>query len=114
MTTPRLDWRCWWSAIVDRRDRPWRMRGGCWQRRCVQRLTPIVASVAERDEAGRLLIVRNGYHQVREVLTSAMTLLTGDLVGFRRLWGPIATSEAGPGIRRRCCHPGRRRASGLW
>ena len=29
------------------------------------------ASAAERDEDGRRLVVRNGYHQGREVLTSA-------------------------------------------
>src|SRR5881394_3155960 len=31
----------------------------------------IAAFAAERDEAGRRLVVRNGYHQSREVLTSA-------------------------------------------
>ena len=31
----------------------------------------IAAAVAERDENGRRLVVRNGYHQLREVLTSA-------------------------------------------
>ena len=31
----------------------------------------IAAHVAERDENGRRLVVRNGYHQPREVLTSA-------------------------------------------
>jgi transposase-like protein len=31
----------------------------------------IAASASERDEAGRRLVVRNGYHQPREVLTSA-------------------------------------------
>jgi putative transposase len=31
----------------------------------------IVAHAAERDEGGRRLVVRNGYHQPREVLTSA-------------------------------------------
>ena len=31
----------------------------------------IAAHAAERDENGRRLVVRNGYHQSREVLTSA-------------------------------------------
>ena len=31
----------------------------------------IAAFAAERDENGRRLVVRNGYHQSREVLTSA-------------------------------------------
>jgi transposase-like protein len=31
----------------------------------------IAALAAERDENGRRLVVRNGYHQSREVLTSA-------------------------------------------
>lgn len=31
----------------------------------------IAAAVAERDENGHRLVVRNGYHQSREVLTSA-------------------------------------------
>ena len=31
----------------------------------------IAAHAAERDEGGRRLVVRNGYHQPREVLTSA-------------------------------------------
>ena len=31
----------------------------------------IAAFVAERDERGRRLVVRNGYHEPREVLTSA-------------------------------------------
>jgi transposase-like protein len=31
----------------------------------------IAAFAAERDESGRRLVVRNGYHQPREVLTSA-------------------------------------------
>ena len=31
----------------------------------------IAAHAAERDETGRRLVVRNGYHQSREVLTSA-------------------------------------------
>src|SRR5580693_4473158 len=31
----------------------------------------IAARAAERDEGGRRLVVRNGYHQPREVLTSA-------------------------------------------
>jgi transposase-like protein len=31
----------------------------------------IAAPAAERDESGRRLVVRNGYHQPREILTSA-------------------------------------------
>src|SRR5258708_29400655 len=31
----------------------------------------IAAFAAERDDSGRRLVVRNGYHQSREVLTSA-------------------------------------------
>src|SRR5260221_13331923 len=31
----------------------------------------VAASASERDEDGRCLVVRNGYHQSREVLTSA-------------------------------------------
>jgi transposase-like protein len=31
----------------------------------------IAAHAAERDENGRRLVVRNGYHQPREILTSA-------------------------------------------
>ncbi|GAA3471322.1 hypothetical protein GCM10018965_058750 [Nonomuraea roseola] len=31
----------------------------------------IVAFAGERDEAGRRLVVRNGYHQPREILTAA-------------------------------------------
>src|SRR5437764_3175860 len=31
----------------------------------------IAAFAAERDEDGRRVVVRNGYHQAREVLTSA-------------------------------------------
>src|SRR5689334_25370565 len=31
----------------------------------------VAAFAAERDESGRRLVVRNGYHQSREVLTSA-------------------------------------------
>jgi hypothetical protein len=31
----------------------------------------VAAHAAERDENGRRLVVRNGYHQPREVLTSA-------------------------------------------
>ena len=34
----------------------------------------IAAHAAERDENGRRLVVRNGYHQPREVLTSAGAL----------------------------------------
>ncbi len=34
----------------------------------------IAAFAAERDESGRRLVVRNGYHQSREVLTSAGTV----------------------------------------
>ena len=49
-----------------------RAPGGCWPRRCALRWTPISRPFAgERDENGRRLVVRNGCHQPREVLTSA-------------------------------------------
>ena len=48
------------------------MRGGCWPRRCRPRWTAYIAAhAAERDGNGRRLVVRNGYHEPREVLTSA-------------------------------------------
>jgi hypothetical protein len=45
--------------------------GGCSPRRCRPRWTAIAAFAAERDGDGRRLVVRNGYHQPRDVLTSA-------------------------------------------
>jgi transposase-like protein len=52
----------------------------------------IAAFAAERDENGRRLVVRNGYHQEREVLTSAgMVRVTAPWVNDKRT-GP-ATGE---------------------
>src|SRR5271169_6498259 len=52
----------------------------------------IAAFAAERDEDGRRLVVRNGYHQPREVLTSAGAVeVTVPRVNHRRT-GP-ATGE---------------------
>jgi hypothetical protein len=49
-----------------------RARGGCWPRRCKRRWDAYIARFAsERGEDGRRRVVRNGYHQSREVLTSA-------------------------------------------
>ena len=46
--------------------------GRCWRRRCRPRATATSPSfVGEVDEDGRRLMVRNGYHQPREVMTSA-------------------------------------------
>jgi hypothetical protein len=46
--------------------------GGCWPRRCRAEIDAYVSQFAgERDENGRRLVVRNGFHQGREVLTSA-------------------------------------------
>src|SRR5499433_3288174 len=45
----------------------------------------IAAAVAERDAYGRRLVVRNGYHQPREVLTSAGAVeVTAPLVNDKR------------------------------
>jgi transposase-like protein len=55
----------------------------------------IVAFAAERDENGRRLVVRNGYHQSREVLTSAGAVeVTAPRVNDRR-------TDPGTGERRR-------------
>jgi transposase-like protein len=52
----------------------------------------IAAFAAERDEAGRRLVVRNGYHQSREVLTSAGAVeVTVPRVNDRRT--DLATGE---------------------
>src|SRR5262245_3708554 len=48
-----------------------RARVGCWLRRCAEVDAYIAAFAAERDDNGRRLVVRNGYHEPREVLTSA-------------------------------------------
>ena len=49
-----------------------RVPGGCRPRRCRGEVDAYVAQFsAERDERGRRLVVRNGSHQPREVLTSA-------------------------------------------
>ena len=49
-----------------------RVPGGCWLRRCRGEVDAYIAQFsAERDESGRRLVVRNGAHQPRKVLTSA-------------------------------------------
>ena len=45
--------------------------GGCWRRRCRPRWPRISTFADEVDEHGRRLVVRNGYHEQREVLTAA-------------------------------------------
>ena len=46
----------------------------------------IAAFAAERDETGRRLVVRNGYHQGREVLTSAGAIeVTAPRVNDKRI-----------------------------
>jgi Transposase, Mutator family len=48
-----------------------RVPGGCWPRRCRPRWTPTLPVRGGTRREGRRLVVRNGYHQAREVLTSA-------------------------------------------
>src|SRR6201995_1462571 len=43
----------------------------------------IAAHAAERDENGRRLVVRNGYHQPREILTSAVEVTVPRVTGKR-------------------------------
>ena len=46
--------------------------GRCWRRRCRPRWRPYVdAHRGEVDEQGRRLVVRNGFHEPREVTTAA-------------------------------------------
>jgi hypothetical protein len=50
----------------------------------------IAAFAAERDESGRRLVVRNGYHPPREVLTSAGAV-EGDRPAGQRQAAPTRT-----------------------
>ncbi len=48
------------------------VRGRCWPRRCRPRSPPTSRQFADQvDENGHRLVVRNGYHGEREVLTAA-------------------------------------------
>jgi hypothetical protein len=61
----------------------------------------------ERDEHGHRLLVRNGYHQPREVLTGAGAVeVTAPRVNDKRT-DPVT---GGCGSRRRSCRRGRARA----
>src|SRR5260221_6759660 len=67
----------------------------------------IAGLAAERDENGRRLVVRNGYHQSREVLTSAGAVrVTVPRVNDKRT-DPVTGS--GSGSPRRSCRRGRAR-----
>ena len=49
-----------------------RVPAGCWPRRCKPRSMPYIDRfLGERDERGHRLVVRNGSHAPRDVLTSA-------------------------------------------
>jgi len=44
----------------------------CWLRRLRRKLAPIIEQFADQlDDDGRRLVVGNGYHQPRDVLTAA-------------------------------------------
>ena len=65
----------------------------------------IAAFAAERDENGRRLVVRNGYHQPRDALTSAGAIeVTVPRVNDKRT-GP-RTPVSGSGSPRRSCRRG--------
>src|SRR5215467_5988254 len=67
----------------------------------------VASFAAERDESGRRLVVRNGYHMSREVLTSAGAIeVTAPRVNDKRT-DPATAS--GCGSPRRSCRRGRRR-----
>jgi hypothetical protein len=64
----------------------------------------IAAHVAERDKNGHRLVVRNGYHQSREVLASAGAIgVTAPRVNDKRT-DPV--SGIGSGSPPRSCRPG--------
>ena len=68
----------------------------------------IAAHAAERDGNGRRMVVRNGYHQPREVLTSAGAVeVTVPRVNDRRTTRTPATGSGSPP---RSCRRGRGRA----
>src|SRR2546429_7071074 len=67
----------------------------------------ISAFASERDEAGRRLVVRNGYHQSREVLTSAGAVeVTVPRVNDRRADPDTGERKRSP---RRSCRRGHAR-----
>jgi predicted amidohydrolase len=67
----------------------------------------IAAHAAERDENGRRLVVRNGYHQRREVLTSAGAIeVTVPRVNDKRTDPDTGERKR---FSRRSCRPGRGR-----
>ena len=67
----------------------------------------IAQFTAERDENGRRLVVRNGYHQSRQVLTSAGAVeVTVPRVNDKRTGWPLASGSGSP---RRFCRRGRGR-----
>ena len=51
----------------------------------------IAVHAAERDANGRRLVVRNGYHQPREVLTSAGAIEVTVPRGDEKRWSPSRT-----------------------
>jgi hypothetical protein len=61
--------------------------GRCWPRRCRLRSPPMwISSLIQVDEDGRRLVVRNGYHREREVLTAAGAVsVTAPRVNDRRV-----------------------------
>jgi len=64
-----------------------RVPGGCWPRVLQGEVDAYIGQFsAERDERGRRLVVRNGAHQPREVLTSAGAVeVTAPRVNDRRV-----------------------------
>ena len=64
-----------------------RVPGGCWVEALQAEVEAYIAQfIAERDENGRRLVVRNGSHQSREVLTSAGAVeVTAPRVNDRRV-----------------------------
>jgi len=81
----------------------------CWPKPCKPRSTPTSASfAAERDEHGRRLVVRNGYHDPREVLTSAGAVqVTVPRVNDQN--ASIPTPVSGSGSPPRSCRRGPRK-----
>ena len=65
----------------------------------------IAAHAAERDENGRRLVVRNGYHRAAEVLTSAGAVEVTVAAGQRQAHRP-GHRASGSGSPRRSCRRG--------
>ena len=86
-----------------------RAPGGCWPRRCRPRWTPTSRRIAaERDENGRRLVVRNGYHRAAGGADQRGRGGGDRAAGQRQAHRP-GHRASGSGSPRRSCRRGRAR-----